>query len=325
MKNQKNIEFGALKIFSAVADSETLTQAAEQLGITQSAVSQAIKKLEAETCTELVVRRSRPTKLTPGGDIFKDYARHVLAETHRMQTDIEMASKSKVLQLNIGMIDSFGDVSSLEFVRRIKPYAEKLSLRTGVAAPLSKALVDRDLDMLITSDPLEEYTDFARFPIFRDPFVMIVPETYSKEGNVTPQWLAQNVPFVHYSRETRIGMLTDLIAHRLNIKLNTHYELDSTQTLLRFVRSGQGWGITTGLCLLRYPELLEGTWVLPLANGANARYLSLLCRDGELGELPENVVKICKDIYTSNFIPKLTNIAPWLSKQSHIISELPII
>jgi len=325
MRNQKNIEFGALKIFAAVADSETLTKAAEQLGITQSAVSQAIKKLETGLCTELIVRRSRPTKLTSGGEILKNYTRHVLAETHRMQTDIGMMSRNKVTQLRVGMIDSFGDVISLEFVQNIKPFAERLSLRTGVAAPLSKAFIDRDLDMLITSDPLEEHTDLARFPILRDPFVMIVPENCSKEGSVSPQWLAKNVPFVHYSRETRIGMLTNVIAHRLNIKLNTYYELDSTQTLLRFVQSGQGWAITTGICLLRYTDLLQGIRILPLANGANARYLSLLCRAGELGELPINATEICKDIYTANLIPKLENIGPWLSKQSHIISELPII
>lgn len=46
---------------------ETLTQAAESLGITQSAVSQTIKQLEEQTATELVVRSSRPIKLTPSG------------------------------------------------------------------------------------------------------------------------------------------------------------------------------------------------------------------------------------------------------------------
>jgi DNA-binding transcriptional LysR family regulator len=35
MKNNKNIEIGALRIFAAVTEAETLTQAAERLGITR--------------------------------------------------------------------------------------------------------------------------------------------------------------------------------------------------------------------------------------------------------------------------------------------------
>ena len=48
MKNNKNIEISALRVFSAVAEAESLTQAAERLGITQSAVSQTIKQLELQ-------------------------------------------------------------------------------------------------------------------------------------------------------------------------------------------------------------------------------------------------------------------------------------
>ena len=72
VKNDRNMDFGALRVFAAVAESETLTQAAEHLGITQSAVSQAIKQLEVQTASELGMRRSRPIKLTASGKIFKE-------------------------------------------------------------------------------------------------------------------------------------------------------------------------------------------------------------------------------------------------------------
>ena len=71
MKNSKTIEISALRIFAAVTEADTLTQAAERLGITQSAVSQTIKQLEAQTQTQLVITRSRPIKLTPSGQVLK--------------------------------------------------------------------------------------------------------------------------------------------------------------------------------------------------------------------------------------------------------------
>ncbi len=153
-------------------------------------------------------------------------------------------------------------------MERIKPFASKLSIRTGVSGSLTQALLDHELDMLVTSEPMEDHPELHRYPILRDPFVMIVPDSYCRERDVTPQWLAQNVPFVHYARQHRIGNLIDLIARRLNIELLTHYELDSTQTLLRFVQAGHGWAIVTGLCLIRHPDLLGETKIMPLVDGA---------------------------------------------------------
>lgn len=326
MKLKKtNIELRALAIFSVVAESGSLTDAGEALGITQSAVSQAIKQLEAHTGAELVIRRTRPTKLTPAGKILQDYALRMLAESQRMLTDIQMASGKGLAQLSVGMIDSLGAIISQELVRQIKPLAGKVLLRTGVSAPLSNALLNRDLDILFTSDPLDAYPDLARFPILRDPFLVLAPESCKPKGDVAHKWLARNVPFVRYTRETRIGALTDLIARRMEIQLTTHYDFDSTETLLRFVQAGHGWSIVTGLCVAHYPKLLEGTRVISLANGAHARYISMVCHRQQLGELPATIATISRDICNKELLPALRRIAPWLHRQSYVLSELPLI
>jgi DNA-binding transcriptional LysR family regulator len=325
MKNTKTIEIGALRIFAAITEAETLTQAAERLGITQSAVSQTLKQIEFQTGTQLVNTRSRPIKLTPSGQVLKGYAQQILNDTQRMLADVRMASEGGMLPLNIGMIDSFCDVAGLQFMQQVKPFTSKLTLRTGLGSPLSQDLLNRDLDLLITSDPIDEHPELQRFPILRDPFVMIVPEEFAQDGAATPAWLAENVPFVRYTRSSRLGILTDLIARRLNINLNVAYELDSTQTLLRFVQSGQGWAITTGLCMVRYPELLRGTRVMQLANGANARHLTMLCRPNELGAVPEKVATLCRSIYGDDIVPQLIEIAPWLEQQAYAIEEMPAI
>lgn len=324
VKSNKHIDFSALRIFAAVADAETLTQAAEHLGITQSAVSQAIKQIESQAGSELVIRRSRPVKLTASGKVFRDYAVRTLADTARVLSDVRLASDSRIVRLNIGMIDSFAEVASRQIMERIKPFASKLTIRTGISGPLTDSFLEHDLDILVTSEPLENHPELDRYPILRDPFVIIIPEQYCGERHLSPQWLAQNVPFVHYSRRNRIGMLVDLVARRLGIDLMTHYELDSTQTLLRFVQAGHGWSIVTGLCLIRHPELLRGTEIVSLSNGANARQLSLLCHHGELGDLPGMLAHICQDIYRNDLIPKLTKIAPWFSDQAYTIDELQV-
>jgi len=325
MKKNSNIEISALRVFSAVSDADSLTQAAERLGITQSAVSQTIKQLELQTETQLVLTRSRPIKLTPSGQVLKGYADNLINDTKRMLVDVREASGTGNLPLKVGMIDSFCDVAGLQFMQQVKPFTSKLALRTGLVSPLTQALLSRDLDLLITSDPIDEHPELRRLPLLRDPIVMIVPNHIAKGEDVTPAWLAENVPFVHYNRQSRLGSLTDLIARRLNIELNASYELDSTQTLLRFVQSGQGWALTSGLCLVRYPELLEGTKVISLTKGANARYLSLVYRNNELGDWPAKIADICRSIYTDDIVTQMAEISPWLDQQAFSINELPAI
>ena len=325
MKNNKNIEIGALKIFAAVSNSETLTQAAEQLGITQSAVSQTIKQLEIQTDTQLVITRSRPIKLTPSGQVLKDYANQVIEDTQRMLSDVRMASKGGLIPLNVGMVDSFCDVAGLQLMQQLKPFTSRLALRTGLVSPLTQALLNRDLDLLITGDPLDEHPQLQRYPLLRDPFVVLVPKQCSQRSDLDIEWLAENLPFIQYNRQSRLGALTDLIARRMNIKLRTNYELDSTQTLLRFVQSGHGWAIVTGLCMVRYPELLNNVHVMPLAKGNHARYLTLLCRPDELGKLPQMSAEICRTLYSNEIVPQLEKIAPWLKQQAYAIDEMPAI
>ncbi len=325
MINDKNIEFGALKVFSVVAESETLTAAANRLGITQSAVSQTIKQLESHTGAQLVVRSTRPIKLTTSGEILNDYAQQILEHTRSMLADIQMQSEHHLRQLNIGMIDSFADIAGEQLIRAISNLASRISLRTGLASPLTDALLHRDIDILISSDSFEEHADIYTLPLLRDPFVLLANSEHWESGDKTADWLAANVPFIHYSRATRIGRLVDVVARRLHLQLNTQFELDSTQTLLRFVQAGHGWAIVTGLGLARYPQLLTGCHIAPINRGAHARYLTLQYRDEDLGGRPTKIARLCRTLFDDEVVPQLCERAPWMKEEAYSITEMPLI
>lgn len=62
----------ALRSFEAVARTLSFTKAAEELGVTQAAVSRQIKNLEQDLAVELVSRRSTKNVLTDAGDLLFD-------------------------------------------------------------------------------------------------------------------------------------------------------------------------------------------------------------------------------------------------------------
>lgn len=322
---ERDIQFGALRIFAAVADSETLTSAASKLGVTQSAVSQAISQLEALTKADLVVRRSKPIRLTPAGQVMKRHADEILDSARRMIKDIAQTSSGDLPKLNIGCVVSFSDVAGQQLMQRIAPIAAQISLQTGLTMPLSDALLGRNLDVLISSDPLQEHPELECHPLLRDPFILLVSETHCKNEPPTLEELDHHVPFVRYAKQTRLGMLTDLVLRRASIGPTARYELDNTITLIKTVKSVEGWAIATSLCALQEPALLEGTRALPLMNSGSSRYLSLLARKDELGETPSAIATICREICSEDVLPRVLRMMPWLEGQAIVISEAPLI
>lgn len=325
MAQDREIQFGALRIFVAVAESETLTGAARKLGVTQSAVSQAISQLETLAKTSLVARRSKPIRLTPAGEVMKEHAQRILKDTRRMLQEVATAATGDLPRLTIGIVDSFADAAGQELMERIAEITPQLSLQTGLAMPLSKALLDGDLDILISSDPLEDHPELECHPLLRDPFVLLVAESLCAADEATPEKLSATQPFIRYTRQSRLGKLTDLVMRRVGVEPETRFELDSTRTLVKTVHAGKGWAVATSLCLAQHTDLLEGVHMAPLAKGANARYLCLLARRDELGDTPTRIAAICREIYRDDVLQRVLQLMPWLQDQATAIDEAPAI
>lgn len=73
-----DIELRHLRAFAAVATSRSFSHAAEQLFITQPALTRTVKQLESLLGTDLVDRSTHPVSLTPAGEEFLPYALRIL-------------------------------------------------------------------------------------------------------------------------------------------------------------------------------------------------------------------------------------------------------
>ncbi|SON58451.1 HTH-type transcriptional activator AmpR (plasmid) [Hartmannibacter diazotrophicus] len=83
----KNIPVGSLRVFEAAARSGSFRLAGEELGISPSAVSHAVRKLEDQVGTELFVREGRSVRLNPGGETL---LRHVSSAFNQMRHGLEI-------------------------------------------------------------------------------------------------------------------------------------------------------------------------------------------------------------------------------------------
>src|SRR5512141_1702741 len=95
-----------LVAFLAVARERGFSRAAARLGLTQSAVSQAVARLEAELGTALFVRQRRGTVPTPAGRALEEHAQRVLDEMDRARASLQAIGEVREGTLTIGTSDT---------------------------------------------------------------------------------------------------------------------------------------------------------------------------------------------------------------------------
>ena len=87
-------DLNLLAIFSAVAEAGNFSAAAERLGLTRSAVSQGIRRLEADIGHPLFLRTTRSVRLTEQGAAMRARVSHALQELHDAVEEVSTSSES---------------------------------------------------------------------------------------------------------------------------------------------------------------------------------------------------------------------------------------
>ena len=150
-----HIEFRHLRTVKAIHDSGGLARAADQLNITQSALSHQIKGLEDQAGVELFVRRSKPLKLSAAGMRLLRLAERILPEIDALEQEFAGLRSGKAGRLHIAIechacFEWLFPV--LEQFRKAWPDVD-VDIRPGLAFDALPALQKEEVDVVISSDP----------------------------------------------------------------------------------------------------------------------------------------------------------------------------
>ena len=95
-------------LFAAVVEAGSFTAAARELGLTKSAASKALSRLEARLGARLINRTTRRLGLTEAGETFYDYCRRILAEADAAEEAVGCLQGPVAVRLRINGPMSFG-------------------------------------------------------------------------------------------------------------------------------------------------------------------------------------------------------------------------
>jgi DNA-binding transcriptional LysR family regulator len=171
------VELRQLRYLDAVARRRSFTQAALDLHLAQSALSQQVGRLERELGVELLRRTTRRVEVTEVGELVLARARRVLAEVDGVRADVDALQALVRGTLRVGGVPPVGPVHPAAMIAdfsRLHP-GVSVTVRAGVAFPLLDQLRDGGLDLvlaLVDADLLEGLEGVA---LFEEELVVIAP------------------------------------------------------------------------------------------------------------------------------------------------------
>ena len=173
------VEVRHLAALEAVARTGSFGRAAEELGYTQSAISQQMQTLERVVGERLVERPGGPraVSLTEAGALLLRHAEAIVARLHAAQADLNALVQGQLGSLRIGTFQSVGAKVLPEIMSRFRrewPRVE-LELRESTSDDDLLRLVERgELEVAFTMVPTLE-GPFEWQELLRDPYVLAVP------------------------------------------------------------------------------------------------------------------------------------------------------
>jgi LysR family transcriptional regulator, transcriptional activator of the cysJI operon len=238
------IENFRIRVFRVVAHHLNFSRAAEELLLTQPAVTQQIKTLEDEFGVPLFDRGGGHISLTPGGEALLPFADKVKALSDEAIAAVAGAYGRQAGELTLGASQTIGQYLLPNFVAGFLHSNPKIHIqaRSGNTNAMLEALLAREIHLALIEGP-EQRKDVRIEPFMEDHMVLVVPaghEWANREIKVA-DFATEPMLMREFGSGSRRVVEQALAAAGVKAKdLNIRMELDSTEGLLSAVEAGLG-------------------------------------------------------------------------------------
>jgi len=238
--------------FIKIIETGSFTKAAEELGYTQSAISQMVHSLEKELSTTLILRSRKGITLTPDGEEFLPYIKNI------RNSHLELIEKHKEMQgLQSGLIriGTFSSVSCNWLPGLMKDFkaqypAVHFELHQGEYTNISNWIKEGSVDFGFVNPTA--VSNLTTIPLQKDEMLAVLPMDHplATHHNVSLEELT-NEPYILLDEGELSEPLT--IFHQNNLEPNIQYRVHDDYSIMAMVEQGLGLTILPKLVLNRCP------------------------------------------------------------------------
>lgn len=278
------IDILGVQAFVAIADCGGFQKAAESLYVTQTAVTQRLRNLEAFLGVMLIERTTRSIALTTIGRDFLPQARRLLLELSSTLTEIRETGKAQRGDVSIACVPTVG----IHYLPRIiEEYSarfpdNRIKILDHASSGVEAAVLRREAEFGIhIAGP--NHPELSAVPLVEDQFVLVCRDDHplARRRSVTWQQLAPH-PLIFAGHVNGNRALLDnhlgggLSQAQPDLTLKVHYEVQRSSTAVGLVAAGIAAAVVPNLAIQQgaYPRLR----IIKLKEPVLSRTLALITR-----------------------------------------------
>ena len=235
------MDINQLEVFLAVAQEKSFSRAAETLHRTQPAISQAIRRLEAELGEPLFDRSSKDGTLTAAGRVLLDFSRQMLNLRHHAHSAIRELRDLSRGKISLGA-NEYTVMSLLPLIpifRARHPHI-KIEVKRSLASRIPSEIIGRGVEIgVVTFKPNDPA--IKSLPLAADEIALIVAPTHplaakrivSVRELGAEAFIAHNVPSPYREKVIRTF-------EKNRTPLNISMEMPTIESIKRLVEQSMG-------------------------------------------------------------------------------------
>ncbi|HZZ12045.1 MAG TPA: LysR family transcriptional regulator [Paraburkholderia sp.] len=267
-----------VQAFVAIADRGSFQAAADSLHVTQTAITQRLRKLETYLGVSLIERTTRSMALTGTGRNFLPQARRLLGELADALVDIRETGLARRGDVSIACVPTVG----VQYLPRIlQAYSahyphNRIKVFDHASSAVEASVLRREVEFGINIAG-ERHPELDSVPLTEDRYVLICHEDHplARRRRIAWQQL-QPYPLIFAGEVSGNRALLDAALDTRGLALRSFYEVQRSSTAVGLVAQGVGAAVVPALALQKgaYPTVR----CVELVRPAVSRTLVLVMR-----------------------------------------------
>ena len=252
------MELRQLRAFVKIAETCNFSLAAKELYMTQSALSQSLKKLEEELGATLFHRDNHNVGLTEAGDALLPYARRTIEESDNCVYKMHDLMNMKCGTLNIGVTHSFRILTSDTLNVFVKRFPNiKLNIFYKTNDELQSMLLRKEIDVALAFKPEVMDEQIESHNLFEDKLCAVVAKNHvlATKRHITLEEIAE-YPLILPAEGTQARSMIDKVLKTHPVDLKPKIVINEITPILMLVSYGEMISILSGISTKTRPDVV---------------------------------------------------------------------
>lgn len=236
-----NLEY--YKIFYYVGRAGSITLAAEELSVSQPAVSQAVRHLEESLGSPLFVRNPRGVRFTPEGEMLYSFVQRGYEYIRQGERKFREMLNLETGEIRIGASDMTLQFYLLEVLEQFHEQFPgiKVAVTNAPTPETLKHLQDGKIDFGVVSTPLNNRRDWNVKKVRQIEDVFVAGKKFSfLQNQVLSYQELGRLPVLCLEKNTSTRNYVDGFLEKNGVVLSPEFELATSNMLIQFARKGMG-------------------------------------------------------------------------------------